>query len=85
MIMLGSARDDEYGRLIKAPSDLGDVTTQAPYIVVADVDEHYRRAREAGAEIVFELRDQDYGSREYSCRDLEGHLWSFGTYDPWES
>jgi len=26
----------------------------------------------------------DYGSREYSAPDLEGNLWSFGTYDPYE-
>jgi hypothetical protein len=25
----------------------------------------------------------DYGSREYGARDLEGNLWSFGTYDPY--
>ncbi len=40
------------------------------------------RAREAGAEIVRELEDQDYGSRDYSARDFEGNLWSFGTYRP---
>jgi hypothetical protein len=38
--------------------------------------------REAGAEIVRELNDTDYGSREYVCRDLEPNLWSFGTCDP---
>ena len=53
-------------------------------IVVADPDAHYERARAAGAEIVRELTDEDYGSREYSARDLEGNLWSFGTYDPYD-
>jgi uncharacterized glyoxalase superfamily protein PhnB len=52
------------------------------YVTVEDVDAHHARAREAGAEIVAEPTDQDYGSREYSARDLEGNLWSFGTYDP---
>jgi hypothetical protein len=28
--------------------------------------------------------DRDYGGRGFSCRDLEGHLWSVGTFDPWE-
>ena len=28
------------------------------------------------------LEDTDYGSRQYSCRDLEGYEWTFGTYDP---
>jgi uncharacterized glyoxalase superfamily protein PhnB len=27
--------------------------------------------------------DQDYGGRVYSARDPEGHVWSFGSYDPW--
>jgi uncharacterized glyoxalase superfamily protein PhnB len=35
-----------------------------------------------GAEIVRELEDMDYGPREYSVRDPEGVLWSFGTYSP---
>ena len=53
------------------------------YVVVdEDIDGHYERSKAAGAEIVMEPADQDYGSRDYSCRDLEGNLWSFGTYRP---
>ncbi len=52
------------------------------YAVVADPDAHHDRARAAGAEIVMELTDQDYGSREYAAADPEGNVWSFGTYDP---
>ena len=81
MIMLGSARDDEFGRLMAVPPRRGPVT-QSPYVIVADADAHYARAKAAGAEIVRDLADTDYGSREYSVRDLEGHLWSFGTYLP---
>jgi uncharacterized glyoxalase superfamily protein PhnB len=55
------------------------------YAVVSDPDAHYERARAAGAEIVRELADQPYGSREYGARDLEGNVWSFGTYDPYSS
>ncbi len=53
------------------------------YVVVDNPDEHYKRAVGAGATIVRELTDEDYGSREYSARDLDGNLWSFGTYDPY--
>jgi uncharacterized glyoxalase superfamily protein PhnB len=35
-----------------------------------------------GAEIVMKPTDQSYASREYSARDHEGHVWSFGTYRP---
>jgi uncharacterized glyoxalase superfamily protein PhnB len=52
------------------------------YVVVDDADAHYARAVEHGAEIVMELTDQDYGSRDYSARDPEGNTWSFGTYRP---
>jgi uncharacterized glyoxalase superfamily protein PhnB len=52
------------------------------YVVVDDVDAHYKRAKAAGAEILMEPFDTEYGSRDYSVRDAEGHYWSFGTYRP---
>ncbi|MEY9489485.1 putative glyoxalase superfamily protein PhnB [Streptomyces calvus] len=52
------------------------------YVVVDDVDAHHRRAVEQGAEILMPPTDQDYGSRDYMARDLEGNVWSFGTYAP---
>ena len=79
MIMVGSLRDDELQ--MRTPCDLGGVT-QSIYIVVEDADAHYERAVEAGAEIMRELEDTPYGSRDYSARDPEGHLWNFGTYRP---
>lgn len=57
-------------------------STVSLYIAVSDPDAHHRRAVDAGATVVRELEDMDYGSREYSVRDLEGNLWSFGTYRP---
>lgn len=52
------------------------------YVTVEDVDAHHSRAVAAGAEIIRPLRDTDYGSREYGARDLDGHVWYFGTYEP---
>lgn len=78
-IMLGSSREDELG--LRSPRELGGVN-QSIYVIVTAPDDHYARARAAGAEIVRELADTDYGSREYTCRDPEGHVWSFGTYRP---
>ena len=83
MIMLGSYRDEgEYDRLVKLPRDAGG-STQAAYIVIGDIEGHYQRAVEAGARIVYELAEQDYGGKLYSALDPEGHLWNFGSYDPW--
>jgi uncharacterized glyoxalase superfamily protein PhnB len=60
----------------------GDPASQGVYVAVEDADAHYQRAKAAGAEITREIEDTDYGSREYTARDLEGHVWSFGTYRP---
>lgn len=82
MIMLGSAVDGEYGRLVRQPLDIG-TNTQSVYLVVPDADAVYSRAQAAGASIAMEIRDEDYGGRGFSCHDFEGHLWNVGSYDPW--
>lgn len=84
MIMLGSkdGGSPEFDRAQQLPSELGG-TTQSPYLVVADADAVYARAKAAGAGIVIDIKDEDYGGRGFSCRDPEGHLWNIGTYDPW--
>jgi uncharacterized glyoxalase superfamily protein PhnB len=48
------------------------------HVYVDDVDEHFRQARDAGATILSEPEDQDYGERVYRAADLEGHRWMFG-------
>jgi uncharacterized glyoxalase superfamily protein PhnB len=85
MIMLGSAgkHGGGYDELVKTAADVGGFSTQTVYVIVDDADAHHARARAAGAEIVLPLEDADYGGRGYTCRDLEGNVWSFGSYDPW--
>jgi uncharacterized glyoxalase superfamily protein PhnB len=61
-------------------SDRGSI-----YVVVDDPDARFTRARAAGAEVVREVQDTDYGSREFSVRDPEGNAWHFGTYQPFET
>ena len=85
MIMLGSARDDDFGKLQGPPGSPDEAVCQSPYIIVAAIDEHYRAAVEAGARIVMPLTAEDYGGKNYSCRDPEGNLWNFGSYDPWDT
>ena len=83
MIMLGSAREgSEHDEVVKLPRDVG-ANTQSAYIVIQEIEEHYRRAVAEGAAIVYELSSQDYGGQLYSACDPEGHLWNFGSYDPW--
>ena len=75
--MLGSCREDG----VTSPQTLG-AATQALCVYVPDVDEHFERARKAGAEITNPPQDTDFGAREYYVLDLEGHIWIFGTYLP---
>ncbi len=83
MIMLGSERDNEYDKFVKTPKDLDGINTQTAYIIVEKIDEHYRRAIDTGAEIIVDIKDEDYGGRGYSCQDPEGYMWNFGSYNPW--
>lgn len=78
VVMLGPRKDDDLR--LRTPGELDGWVTGGVYASVADVDAHHARAVAAGARIVLPLREMGYGSREYTCRDPEGNLWSFGTY-----
>ena len=75
IVMVGSAKPD-----LPATRGAG-APGEGIYVVVDDIDAHFERARDAGAEIVSELRDLGY-SREYSASDPEDNRWHFGTYQP---
>ncbi len=75
--------ENKFGHLTIQPDEIGGKETQSPYLIVSDADAVYQRAKAAGATIEIEIRDEEYGGRGFSCRDLEGHLWNVGTYDPW--
>ena len=79
IIMIGQVRDDAYGKMVGAPGSGGGKST---YIAVDDTDATFARAKAAGATILEEPVDRDYGSRDFICTDPEGHVWSFGTYWP---
>jgi uncharacterized glyoxalase superfamily protein PhnB len=84
MIMIGPVNaETEWGKLVRQPDEIGGAETQSSYLVVQDADLIYERARAAGAQIVIDIKFEDYGGRGFSCRDPEGHLWNIGTYDPW--
>lgn len=85
MIMLSSVRPGEWSAQMIQPDETEGLETQSACVVVAEVDAHYQHAKAAGAEIVIDIADQPYGGRGYACRDPEGHLWWFGSYDPWQA
>lgn len=86
MIMLGSVDNGgELGSHMVQPNEVGLRNTQGIYLVVPDADAVYATAKDAGATIILDIRDMGYGGRAFTCRDPEGHLFSIGTYDPWEA
>jgi uncharacterized glyoxalase superfamily protein PhnB len=77
-VMLGSVRDDDedaHGR--PTPTRPG---TFGAYVVTDHVDAVCEKAKAAGAEIIMEPCDTDYGSHDFAAADPEGNRWSFGTY-----
>jgi len=73
-IMFGTAGKDDPPFSNRSPG------SASVYLVTDDPDGLYARAKAAGAEVIRELNDTDYGSRDFAVRDPEGNIWSFGTY-----
>ena len=82
LVMIGTVADSEFGRLLTTASEAGK-PTQSVYVIVEDAAEHAATAAAAGAVILMPPTLQDYGATDYTCRDPEGNVWSFGDYDPW--
>lgn len=84
MVMLGEVRNNEFGRHIAQPDEIGGRKTQSACVIVANCKSHYQQAENAGAVIVDDYAEKEHGGAGYSCHDPEGHLWYFGSYDPWQ-
>ncbi len=71
LIMMGCP-----GTGYRNPKQLGQAT-QSLYVTVRGVDKHFLRARKAGARVLEEPADTEYGHRRYGVTDPEGHEWYF--------
>jgi uncharacterized glyoxalase superfamily protein PhnB len=86
MVMVGSVSNDTASsKLLKQPDEVGGAETQSPYLMVPNIDAVYARAKRAGAKILMDMEEKDYGGKAFTCADSEGHIWHVGTFDPWES
>jgi len=84
MIMLATlGREGDFDKKFASPATHNAVT-QAILIVVEDPDAIYQRSRAAGAKIIDEIADFEFGGRTFTCEDIEGHLWAFTSHDPWK-
>ena len=73
-VMLGSAREER-----RSPAELG-YCMQSLTVFAEEIEDHYARTSEAGANIVEELHETIYGEMQYGVRDVEGHLWLFSRH-----
>ncbi len=80
LLMLGSARDDEYN--LKTPRDMHGAFTHKLHVYVTDPDAHCAHARSADADIMLEPTGTADGARGYTVRDPEGYVWTFSTFHP---
>ena len=77
VIMIGTGADEQRSEeLTNMPAGRG------LYIVVDDIEAHFERAKKAGAHVVWEPHDTEFGTKRYRVLDVEGYEWSFGTYQP---
>jgi uncharacterized glyoxalase superfamily protein PhnB len=83
ILMLAPVEESPLDQFMRQPDEVGG-ETQSCYFIVDNIDAHCVQARAAGAEIVIGIQEYGTGGYGYSCRDPEGHIWSFGTYDPWQ-
>lgn len=82
LMMFGPPQGGAFDRLMIAPDETGGRETTTIYAVVADPRAIHDRAVAAGARIVMPLAPQDHGGMSFSLADPEGHVWTFGDYDP---
>ncbi len=84
MVMIGPQRSEsDFGKMTGTPAEANGLNTQTPYFIIDEIDNHYKNAVINGAEIVIDIKDEDYGGRGYSCKDPEGFIWNFGSYNPY--
>jgi len=83
IIMIGSVGTDK-SILVKQPDEIGGAETQPTCLVVSDCDALHARAKSAGASILIDPEEKEYGGNSFACNDPEGHIRHIGTYDPWE-
>ncbi len=75
------SRDSDYDRYgMHSPMGLNGTNQSVCVVLTGNVDGACERARSAGAEIMTEPYNTPFGSRDFVCRDLEGHIWTLGTY-----
>ncbi|HEX2336195.1 MAG TPA: VOC family protein [Hyphomicrobiaceae bacterium] len=78
-VLVRPVSNSVFDDLMVEPSAVGGANTHVLYVTIPDAEAHCTHAKSAGAKVELEPQDDGLGGRFYTCRDPEGHLWSFGT------
>jgi len=71
--------DEHLDMGFRSPESYGGASVTF-HLYVQDVDASFRRAIEAGAEPLRQVKDQFYGDRSGAVRDPFGHVWHIATH-----
>ncbi len=71
--------------LMGGADDLPAGESPGLYLVVDDVDDTFGRLTSHGAEVVYGPETTEWGTARARVRDLDGHEWTVGTYQPGQS
>lgn len=82
MMMFGPRQGGAFDRFIVDPAETGGRETTTIYVVVDDITARYRQVTAAGVRPLIDLEAQAHGGQSFTVADPEGHIWTFGDYDP---
>lgn len=83
-LMIGPDVPSEFGKLIRLPSQVGGFETQITYIKVENLKALYEKMLAAKTEVLMALSTREEEGSNFTVRDPQGHVWSFGDYDVWK-
>ena len=85
MMMFGPPNPGPFDAYMADPATIGGRVTASIYVVIDDVAGHYKHVTGKSAKVLLPLKSEDYGGQSFTVADPEGHVWTFGDYDPWKS
>ena len=82
VMMFGPPNDGPFEKHMADPQDLDGRETTTIYAVIDDVAARFAKVQAGGAKVLMPLEEQFYGGSSFTVADPEGHIWTFGDFDP---
>ena len=81
-LLLGSMGSREVDGLTAETDQFSRSEVQSCYLLVDDISALRVKAAQARLDIVFDIEADKFVGRSFGCKDLEGHIWYFGSSTP---